>query len=101
MQVSGWKNGRFGTPNLMLGVRVGAKNVAQFFDKGWTEVVVELDGTSIIVPISHKFFGRCPELRSSAIGKWIKEHKLAPWKIGYPPKLKLLPLGTNRFRLLL
>jgi len=100
MEVSAWKNGRFapGKP-LSLGVSVGRGNAKRFFDKKWAVVLIEFDGTTVPVKLTSGFWAKCPELRSSAIGDWMKRKGLAPWKTGEPPKMSLVPQDGNRFRL--
>jgi len=93
MDVTGWK-----APTL--GVRVGASNRAKYFSKDWEFVEVELDGVFHSITVSPGFWRKCPELRGSAIQTWLVKHGHAPWPKGKPPKLELIRLGGNRFRLL-
>ncbi len=100
MEVSGWKNGKFSARRAVaLGVSVGRENVKRFFDKKWNIVLVELDGTTIPVKLTSTFWNKCPELRSSAIGDWMRRKGLVPWPKGKPPKMLLTPRDGNRFRL--
>lgn len=100
MLVSGWKSGNcLPRGSVALGIRVGRKNAAHFFDKEWDGVLIEMDGVTIPVRITKTFWSSCPELRNSGIGAWMKKRCLVPWKKGQPPEMRLTPLGGNRFRL--
>ena len=91
MNVSGRKSGKFGTRNApTLGVSVGRQNAKQFFDPKWAVVFIELDGTTVPVNITDTFWTGFPELRSSAIGEWMRKHRLAPWHKGNPPTMSLI-----------
>lgn len=100
MRVSAWKGGKFSAGRRpTLGIRIGRKNVENHFDRSWNEVLVQLDGQAAKVGITPTFWSSCPELRSAAIGDWLRARKIAPWRTGRPPKLELTPLGGNHFRL--
>lgn len=100
MIVSGWKNGNFLLQRpVALGLRVGRKNAAHLFEKEWGGVLIEMDGMTVPVRITKAFWSSCPELRSSAIGAWMKKRGLVPWIKGKPPQMRLTPLRGNRFRL--
>src|SRR5690348_1380772 len=99
MDVTAWKNGPVDSIGLIFGIRVGAKNASQFFDKKWTSVVVELGRTPVTVRLSSSFWLASPELRNVAFEEWMRHLQLIPWKPQRPPSLTLTPLGGNRFRL--
>lgn len=99
MEVTAWKNGPLDSIGLIFGIRVGVKNAERFFDKKWTNVVVELGRSSVTVRLASTFWGKCPELRNSAFEEWMRSYRLVPWKPQHPPRLTLTPLGGNRFRL--
>jgi len=50
--------------------------------------------------MSNTFWMTCPEFRGDPIPDWLKRNKLDKWKKGYPPKLILNHLETNKFELL-
>ena len=93
MHVTAWKNGPLGSLGLIFGIRVGAKNAQQFFDRKWTNIVVELGRLSITVNLSSSFWRNCPELRNLAFEEWMRSLRLIPWKPQHPPRLTLTPLG--------
>ena len=71
-----------------------------FHPREWREVIVDLNGEEgVSVSLSESFWGRCPELRSAAIGRWLLRNGLAPWSRGAPPSALLLADGSNRFSL--
>ena len=73
MEVSAWTNGG-GT----YGIRVGFPNRDEFFDKGWAEIEVEIDGRPHHFRLTDGFWNRCPEFRDSggtAIRDWLRRHR--------------------------
>jgi hypothetical protein len=99
VDVTAWKNGPFGSVGLIFGIRVGARNAEQFFEKQWTNVVVKFGQSSVEVKLSRSFWQNCPELRHSAFEEWMRTLRLIPWKPHHPPMMTLTSLGGNRFRL--
>lgn len=100
MRVSAWKSGKFGSrKGGTWGVRIGRKDAKRYFDKRWKTVILDLDGFLHSVRVSGTFWTTCPELRNAAIGNWLTRHGLTPWPRRKPPKLELLPLASNRFKL--
>lgn len=100
MKASAWKSGKFGArTRIAFGLSIGKRNVAKYFDRSSTAVVLELDRRPVKVTVTRTFWGSCPELRSKAIGDWLAGQGIVPWSKGKPPKFELTPLGGNRFRL--
>jgi hypothetical protein len=82
------------------GVQVRAQDRDRFFDRSWTSAEIELPTTEVIsVNLTRTFWTTCPELRGSAIGRWMLAAGIAPWTGLRRPKLLLTPLGDGRFRL--
>ena len=101
MDVVGWNNG---SPDNITGagygIRISKDNRKKYFKEEWTNVIVDIEGeVTVSVNLTNSFWKKCSELRSSMIGKWMIESKLAPWIKGKPPKMKLYPLESNRFKL--
>jgi hypothetical protein len=94
MEVTAWKGGTYG-------IRVGKNNVRQYFVSGTKSVDVEIDGHVYAFPLSSTFWTTCPEFRGKPVGAWLRKNNLIPWPKRQPPKLKLLLLGNNTFRLTL
>jgi hypothetical protein len=51
------------------------------------------------VPLSRSFWENCTELRSASIGRWLIDHRLAPWQRSVPPTLELDHVADRLFRL--
>lgn len=94
MEVKAWKG-------ATCGIRVGKSNVRQFFLPDTKTIEVEIDRNVYTFSLSPTFFTTCPEFRGKSIGVWLSKNRLIPWPKGKPPKLKLLQLGENIFRLTL
>jgi hypothetical protein len=99
MHVTAWSNGRPTSAGAGYGVRIGKQDRDRYFDRRWSEIAVDLDGTAVPVSLSVSFWNRCSELRSAAIGRWLLDHQLAPWHIGRPPRLVLRRVAEARFEL--
>jgi len=103
MLVSGWSKGN---PNINtgagFGINIKEEDRDKFFSRNWNSVEIEIEDYKIItVSISREFWGRCSELRSKWIGKWMIEKKVAPWPKFYPPKLRLEPIKEQIFELII
>jgi hypothetical protein len=97
MQASAWSNGG-GT----YGIRVGFANRDAFFDESWTEIEVEIDGHFCHFGLTDGFWNQCPEFRDSGdpvVREWLRRQRILDWPKGEPPRVELIPLGGNRFRL--
>jgi hypothetical protein len=96
MEVSTW----FGSKPY--GVRIGAANRDRYFVRTWSEIEVELDGQIHTFLLTEGFWNKCPEFRDpgkSAIKDWLQRHKTIERPRGHPPRMSLIPLGGNKFRL--
>jgi hypothetical protein len=97
MEVSTW----FGSKTY--GVRIGAANRDRYFVRTWSEIEVELDGQVHTFSLTNGFWHKCPEFRDRGepvIKKWLQRNRSLEWPRGHPPRMSLIPLGGNRFRLL-
>lgn len=96
MKVSTW----FGSG--IYGIRVGAPNRDGYFDPTWTEVLVEMDGVVNSFTLTKGFWNKCPEFRDLGrpiIKEWLQKHKTLDWPKQQPPKMELIQLSGNKFRL--
>ena len=93
MQVSAWSNG-----SGSYGFRIGVRNRDRYFSRDWDEIDLELGGEHYRVRITSGFWRACPEVRDSAIKDWLREHRTLEWPRGQPPKIEMVPMGGNRFR---
>jgi hypothetical protein len=102
MEAKAWKNGRSADPNCTFGIRVGKLNRRLHFD-GLKTADVEIDGVIHSFPLSKGFWRNCPEIRDKqgtrAIRNWLQKNLSLTWAKGNPPRLNLVPLGGNQFRL--
>ena len=99
MQATAWNDGK-----STYGIRVGFPNRAAFFDSGWIEIEVEIDGEMHRFGLTSGFWRGCPEFRDRGgprIREWLRRNGLLGWPKGRPPRVQLIPLGGNRFRLAL
>jgi hypothetical protein len=93
MLCSTWKGGSFG-------IRVGNANAQKYFQKKWTEIEVIIDGKHHFFDLTKTFWTTCHEFRGKEIGIWLRKHGLDRWPKGRPHKVKLISLGSNKFKLL-
>lgn len=98
MYVTAWSSGQPAPPGAGYGVRISEYDRDQHFDRNWPEVLLDLGGGKLaVVPLSTSFWGRCRELRSAAIGRWLFSRQLGPRCRGGPPSLVLQHIAENRF----
>jgi len=96
-----WK---IGTPNIKsgsgYGIRIKLEDRNKYFSHDWESVKIELDsGETFEVNLSEAFWGKCPELRSRSIGKWLIKEGFTSWPKFEPPKMRLEPIGDRIFKL--
>jgi hypothetical protein len=98
MIVTAWNNGGAG-----YGVRISMSDRSRYFQRQWKSVFVRIGDQShaVEINIDKKSFWRavCGELINKEIGLWFRQHNLAPWPKGNPPKLKLSHEHDNHFHL--
>jgi hypothetical protein len=96
MNVTTWRSGS------QFGIRVGKVNRDQYFDNTWSHIEVEMDGNVTKFALTPGFWRECPEFRDRehhAIRNWLQQHKTLKWTRGKTPRMSLVPIGSNRFRL--
>ena len=101
MIVTGWNNG---SPNNTTGggygIRISRQDRDTYFHQEWQSVVIELeDCDATEVNLTASFWRGCTELRGRKIGRFLLDHELAPWPKRKPPRLRLEPLRSRRFKL--
>jgi hypothetical protein len=90
---TGWKGGAYG-------LKVSIADRKWHFERSWERVrLVFPSGETVEVNIAKKSFWNdtCRELIGAGIGRWLMAEKLAPWKKGRPPLIKLCPRGDGIF----
>jgi hypothetical protein len=104
MTVTAWNNGRHLQSGGGYGIKIEAVDRDRYFVPKTDEVVILLDDGSAPFRVNTKKWSfwspTCRELISKRIGLWMLNHKIAPWPVGCPPKLRLDPDGVGAFRLL-
>src|SRR5438132_12458408 len=96
-----WNNGKNHPSGAGYGLKVPIDDADRFFDRRWKTVCVELqNGVTTELNLAKKSFwtSTCHELISRDIGRWLRERRLAPWRSGAPPKLRIEIAGERRFR---
>ena len=97
--VSAWNNGKHDPRGNGYGIRVG-KNNRYLFERNWESIELSIEGSDFFqVPITPGFWRNCPEFRSTKIGEWFINKRLAPWELGQTPKLSLTKIDGNKFKL--
>jgi hypothetical protein len=94
MRVSVWNNG-----GNVYGIDIGDPNRDRYFDRSWVEIEVEMDDEVNRFELSESFWEDCSEIRSPVIREWLRRYGLLTWPKGDRPKMELVPLEGNRFRL--
>lgn len=87
----------------VYGIRIGNANRDLYFNPSWTEIQVEMDGQLQTFGLSKGFWHKCPEFRdrgSSFIKDWLQKHKTLDWPRQQTPKMELIQLSANKFRLI-
>jgi hypothetical protein len=97
VRATAWHNGGPPTDAAGYGIKFTKIDRDQYFEKGWTEVVVELDGIQANLTVTPSFWRTCSELRSAEIGRWLLNNGGAPWHRGQPPGIVVEPVDGNRF----
>jgi len=97
MDVTTWRSGS------QFGIRVGTANRDEYFKRDWSHFEVEMAGQAHRFELTPGFWHKCPEFRdrgTPAIRSWLQKFKSLQWPRGNPPRMSLISLGDNRFRLL-
>ena len=101
MIVTAWNNGAHHASGAGYGFQLTAEDRERFINKGWSSLVLELEGspTQLQVNIKKVSFWRrqCGEVINQDIGVWFLGSGLAPWPKNYPPKFAMTQLMGNRF----
>ncbi|HEY2499763.1 MAG TPA: hypothetical protein VGK24_22100 [Candidatus Angelobacter sp.] len=100
MIVTGWNNGDWNRSGAGYGLKVSLRDRDRHFKREWSIVTVNIKGSpSIRVKLSASFWRDCAELRSQAIGIWMKAQGHSHWISGKPPKFNLVYTGEQSFDL--
>lgn len=95
-----WTNGQSG-----FGLKVPKNDIDCYFDKSWTEIILELPYKNFIsCNINKKSFWNktCRELISKKIKEWFIEKNIIGWteKGNPPPKFEIKQMIDNHFKII-
>jgi hypothetical protein len=79
------------------------KNGQSPVNPDWKAIEVEVEGCFYSFNLTAGFWKDCPEFRDRGkpiIREWLQRHHSLEWPRGQPPKVELVPLGNDKFRLL-
>ena len=75
----------------------------EFFDRGWNQIEVQLDGVAHRFHLTPSFWRKCREFRDRGqpvIREWLRRQCKLDWPKRKPPRLELRWLRGNCFALL-
>ncbi len=102
--VTVWNNGTFSKNGASYGLKISIADRDNYFKKSKRSAVLHLSGKpgtiSVNTDKSSFWSPVCRELISKDIGKWLIANNLGRWSKGSPPKLKMISLGNQEFRLI-
>ena len=101
--VTTWNNGSPSKTGAGYGLKISIPDRDKYFKKNSKSAVLHLAGNKLPISVNTdkpSFWSPvCRELISKDIGAWLIENKMGKWKTGSPPKLTMISLGKNKFRL--
>ncbi len=101
VHVKGWNYGAHHRDGNGYGVKISAHDRDIYLRREWKSIHLELDGESTPAKVNidkDSFWeGKCFELISVRIGKWMIKNGLVPWTKGEPPIIVLEHLHDNQF----
>jgi len=101
--VTAWNNGSPSKTGSGYGLKISINDRDNYFKKSKKSAILHLSGKSGTISINTdkpSFWSPiCRELISKDVGEWLISNKLGKWSKGNPPKLTLVSLGNNEFRL--
>jgi len=85
-------------------VKVKIADRDEYFYNKWKTVFIHFEGVrkpaEVNVNKSSFWNDTCHELINQDIGKWLLDNGLAPWPENQPPKLELIRIKDNHFKML-
>lgn len=102
--VTAWNNSHWHTSGAGYGLRVSVADRDRYFKRNWRTVSLRLiAGSTVIGAVANSskesfWSGRCRELISQDIGRWIIGLDLSPWPKHRPPRFTMSPIGPAMFR---
>jgi hypothetical protein len=98
MRATAWNNGSHRTSGAGYGIKVRVEDRDRVFRRNWTQILLDIPQQGATrIALSASFWKSCSELRSAALGRWLRESGRAPWPRGAPPALDLKHIDGNDF----
>jgi len=100
MIVTAWSNGTSSRTGAGYGLRLKESDRDAYLQRQMGSIFIDMPGRSQSLEVridGASFWKRCPELRSSAIGRWLVDRGVAPWPKGKPPKFLLVRRDKRHF----
>jgi len=101
--VTVWHNGNPSKTGSGYGLKISIDDRDTYFKKSAKSVVLHLSGQTGTISVNtdkSSFWSPiCRELVSKDIGAWLIANKMGKWARWSPPKLTMISLGNNEFRL--
>jgi len=101
--VTVWNNGTFSKNGASYGLKISIADRDNYFKKSNKTAVLHLPGKTETISVNtgkSSFWSPiCRELISKDIGQWLIANNLGKWPKGSPPKLTMISLGNDEFRL--
>ncbi len=86
------------------GITLSASDRTLYLKREWGFVTIELGDTGKVITANidkdSLWTGKCLHLLNVEIGLWLYAENLSPWAKRRPPKIKMMPLGGNEFKLI-
>ena len=102
MKATAWNNGHHHESGAGYGFKISASDRDRHFRRSWETILLRIEGQpqfEVNVKKDSFWNSDCRELIHREIGIWLRKNKMAPWPKRRPPKLELLHLSENRFKL--
>lgn len=105
MIVTAWKGGNADkTKPAGYGLKVQIADRDGYFNRQWKAIFLHLEGVHDPAEVNvdkDSFWNEsCHELIQREIGQWLIDNDLAPWPGNQPPKLELVQVKDNHFKVL-
>jgi len=101
--VTAWTDGHPSKTGSGYGLKLSIVDRDHYFKKSNKFAVLHLSGQTGTISVNtdkHSFWSPvCRELISKDIGAWLITNNMGKWTKGKPPKITMIPLGNQEFRL--
>ncbi|UEL46438.1 hypothetical protein [Terrisporobacter hibernicus] len=97
-----WNNGKYYETGAGYGIKIDERDRDKYIKKEWTYLQILLEGEENFIEVNinkRSFWGGCSEIINKEIGKWLIKNNKGRWGKNNPPKVKLILLEENKFRI--